>query len=95
MKVLCNEATYSHELKYASSGIQTRGLLIRRRLQYAPNYRVNILYKSIAGRYWHVRVADVPITARYKYIKNASWVKPISAIVFPIAPKMIPHLRQK
>ena len=34
---------------------------------------VSILYKSIAGRYWPVRVADGPITARYRFIKNASW----------------------
>ena len=30
-----------------------------------------ILYKSIADRYRPVRVADGPITARYKFIKNA------------------------
>ena len=34
---------------------------------------VSILYKSIVGRYWPVRVADGPITARYRFIKNASW----------------------
>ena len=33
---------------------------------------VSILYKSIAGRYRPVRVADGPITARYRFIKNAS-----------------------
>ena len=32
----------------------------------------SILYKSIAGRYRPVRVADGPITARYRFIKNAS-----------------------
>ena len=35
---------------------------------------VSILYKSIAGRYRPVRVADGPITARFRFIKNASWV---------------------
>ena len=35
---------------------------------------VNILSKSIAGRHRPVRVADGPITARYRFIKNASWV---------------------
>ena len=35
---------------------------------------VSILYKSIAGRYRPVRVADGPITAHYRFIKNASWV---------------------
>ena len=34
---------------------------------------VGILYKSIAGRYRPVRVADGPITACYRFIKNASW----------------------
>ena len=37
---------------------------------YSP---VSILYKSIAGRYRPVRVPDGPITARYRFIKNASW----------------------
>ena len=37
---------------------------------------VSILYKSIAGRYRHARVADGPITARYRFIKNASWEVP-------------------
>ena len=34
---------------------------------------VSILYKSIAGHYRSVRVEDGPITARYRFIKNASW----------------------
>ena len=34
---------------------------------------VSILYKSVAGRYRPVRVADGPKTARYRFIKNASW----------------------
>ena len=37
-------------------------------------FQVRILYKSIADRYWPVRVADGPITARYRFVKNASWV---------------------
>ena len=36
---------------------------------------VSILYESIAGRYRPVRVADGPITARYIFIKNASWAR--------------------
>ena len=42
----------------------------------ADDFKINsvsILYKSIAGRYRPVRVADGPITARYRFIKNASW----------------------
>ena len=42
-----------------------------------PPYPVSILYKSIAGRYRSVRVADGPITARYKFIKNARISKEI------------------
>ena len=34
-------------------------------------YQASILYKSIAGRYRPVRVADGPIMARYRFIKNA------------------------
>ena len=37
-------------------------------------FPVGILYKFIAGRYRPVRVTDGPITARYRFIKNASWV---------------------
>ena len=37
-------------------------------------YSASILYKSIAGLYRPVRVADGPITALYRFIKNASWV---------------------
>ena len=33
----------------------------------------SILHKSIAGRYRPVRVADGPITARCRFINNASW----------------------
>ena len=34
---------------------------------------VSILHKSIAGRYRRVRIADGPITARCRFMKNASW----------------------
>ena len=37
-------------------------------------FPVSILHKSIAGRYRPVRVADGPITARCRFLKNASWV---------------------
>ena len=37
-------------------------------------FPVSILYKSITGRYRPVRVADGPMTVRYRFIKNASWV---------------------
>ena len=46
-------------------------------------YPVSILYKSIAGRYRLVRVADGPITARYIFIKNASWGKTQLMIILP------------
>ena len=34
-----------------------------------------ILYISTAGRYRPVSYTDGPITARYRFIKNAYWVK--------------------
>ena len=34
---------------------------------------VSILYKSIAGRYRPVSYPDGPITAHYRFIKNAYW----------------------
>ena len=37
-------------------------------------FPISILYKSIAGRYHPVKVADGPITARCRFMKNASWV---------------------
>ena len=40
------------------------------------NILVSILYKFIAGLYRPVRVADRPITARCRFIKNASWDVP-------------------
>ena len=39
----------------------------------SPGIPVSILNKSIAGRYRPVRVADGSITARCRFIKNASW----------------------
>ena len=35
-------------------------------------FPVSILYKSIAGRCRPVRVTDGPMTARFRFIKNAS-----------------------
>ena len=37
---------------------------------------VRILHKYIAGRYRPIRVADGPITSRYRFIKNVSWGLP-------------------
>ena len=39
----------------------------------------SILYKSIAGRYRPVSYPDGPITARYKFVKNAYWVRMVSS----------------
>ena len=52
----------------------TKTLNLRKYLQKSSHQNpVSILYKSIAGRYRPVRVADGPITARYRFIKNAGW----------------------
>ena len=37
-------------------------------------FPASIFYKSIAGRYRPVSYPDGPITARYRFIKNAYWV---------------------
>ena len=62
-------ATWGRTLSYCKMNWRccTRGTTTGRR---PP---VSILHKSIAGRYWPVRVAEGPITARYRIIKNASW----------------------
>ena len=54
------------------------GLLCRidNRIGDTPAFPANILYKSIAGRYRPVSVADGPITARYRFKKNDYWVLP-------------------
>ena len=44
-------------------------------------YPAGILYKSIVGRYRPVRVPDGPITARHRFIKNASWVLCSTAVM--------------
>ena len=59
------------------------------------SYPASILYKSTAGRYRPVRVADGPITARCSFIKNAYWDKTgfrLTDILFSI--KTI-HILQK
>ena len=38
------------------------------------NSQASILYKSIAGHYQPISYPDGPITASYRFIKNAYWV---------------------
>ena len=42
---------------------------------------VSILYKSIAGRYRPVRVADGPITTQYRFTKTAYWGGSVHAVM--------------
>ena len=49
----------------------------------------SILYKSIAGRYRPVSYPDGPITARYRFIKNAYWVRPRIKVVRQTAKTLI------
>ena len=51
----------------------------------------SILYKSVAGRYRPVRVADGPITARYRFIKNAYWAYTLCSIVYTLRSFVIPE----
>ena len=55
--------------------------LLQRCSSVQSNFRVNILHKSIAGRYRPVRVADGPITVRCRFINNASWVNETPTLV--------------
>ena len=52
----------------------------------------SILYKSIAGRYWPVSYPDGPITARYRFIKNAYWVLPLRSLQTQLLSALWPFL---
>ena len=74
-----NDRSFSMTLKHLLCYKLNFLLTVSRRvfllqLLFVYSFPVSILYKSIAGRYRHVRVADGPITALYRFIKNASWV---------------------
>ena len=54
--------------------VDSEGPDLELRCPYMPeDIPVSILHKSTAARYRPVRVADGPTTARYRFIKNASW----------------------
>ena len=44
---------------------------------------VSILHKSVAGRYRSITYPDGSITARYRFIKNASWGMPFVITYHP------------
>ena len=50
-------------------------------ISYQQIFPVSILYKSTAGHYQPVRVADRRITARCRFIKNASWAASIPSVL--------------
>ena len=58
-------------------------------------YPASILYKSIAGHYRPVRVADGPITARYRFIKNAYWVVCCSLTYYDLLKRLPTGLKQQ
>ena len=60
----------------AESTSETQGLifLAKSACENRYTYPASIIYKSTAGRYRPVRYPDGPITARYKFIKNAYMV---------------------
>ena len=47
---------------------------IRRKKIYPAFLFLFSIHRSVAGRYRPIKVADWPITARCRFIKNASWV---------------------
>ena len=63
LKCYCCELWYYEEMNSISH-----------RLPFRSSYPAGILYKSIAGRYRPVSYPDGPITARYRFLKNAYWV---------------------
>ena len=56
---------------------------------------VSILHKSIAGRYRPVRIADGPITARCRFMQNASWEVAQNLSLFQILYTFLSELRQE
>ena len=70
---LCNKGTTI----YLKPAYHITRVPFRQKIRICKN-PVSILYKSIADRYRPVRVADGPITARCRFIKNASWELTIS-----------------
>ena len=74
---------YTYANAYRWNKLYMRCLLNRPTIKNSENARAlpkhqkkdiaTILHKSIASRYRTVRVADGPITARYRFIINASW----------------------
>ena len=50
---------------------------------------VSILHKSIEGCYRPVRVADGPITARCRFMRNASWVGVRTVIIIAVASSVL------
>ena len=65
----CNHWTVT---SYASLGTTDTFIRAKYSMKYMYN-PISILHKSRAGRYRPVRVADGPLSARCRFIKNASW----------------------
>ena len=68
--VWCKVFEILEYLPFAIYNIENIPLI--RPLSDSPN-PASILYKPIAGRYRPVSYPDGPITARYRFIKNAYW----------------------
>ena len=72
----CRQALGSLHRKYTPVITQLAFCINLERAVIGPSAtQASILTKSIAGRYRPVRVADESITARYRFIKNASWAE--------------------
>ena len=83
--MLVHTTTWTHTSRYLDTFVRTYKLQTSLRILHKvsacasneypnkPNIPASILHKSIAGRYRPVRVADGPITDRYRFIENASW----------------------
>ena len=90
------EKSYMNSLLLSCTTRPIRKGIHSKRKELAPkrsNFPVSILYKSTAGRYRPVRVADGPITARCIFIKNASWVLAFSVHLFSEGSKLFKESR--
>ena len=72
-------------LKYYKNAVP-RAAKILTGLRSYITYPVSIIHKSIAGRYRPVSYPDGPITARYRFLKNASWVSSSTFVILDIKP---------
>ena len=95
-KVCILHALKKKQLCIQKDILPDKTLTICTTIWYSNECPASILYKSIGGRYRPVSYSDGPITARYRFIKNAYWVRiafcHMMYICFPLCQKQQTHL---